>query len=185
MPRSGGCDRRARPAATRGTSSSSWASRSSTGSTAPGAGNRARDEFVARFQQGALPEDVAEITLHGRRRGHGPRARAEGRAAGAEHERGACGRSSRARCASTASAWRTRRAVFAAGNTHVFQVGKRRAGARHARSCGRFLSVGRRGVRRVRARAEKIFSASVDDPSFGAILRALPQSPSLPASVTS
>jgi hypothetical protein len=30
--------------------------------------------------------------------------------------------------------------------------------------------------------AEKIFSASVDDPSFRAILRALPQSPSLAGS---
>lgn len=28
-----------------------------------GAGNRARDEFIARFQQGALPGDLAEITL--------------------------------------------------------------------------------------------------------------------------
>ncbi|HWJ04259.1 MAG TPA: tyrosine--tRNA ligase [Steroidobacteraceae bacterium] len=28
-----------------------------------GAGGRARDEFIARFQQGALPEDIAEITL--------------------------------------------------------------------------------------------------------------------------
>jgi tyrosyl-tRNA synthetase len=28
-----------------------------------GSGTRARDEFVARFSQGALPEDLAEITL--------------------------------------------------------------------------------------------------------------------------
>jgi len=28
-----------------------------------GSGERARDEFVARFQQGALPEDLAEVTL--------------------------------------------------------------------------------------------------------------------------
>src|SRR5690606_10879623 len=28
-----------------------------------GSGNRARDAFVARFQQGALPEDLPEITL--------------------------------------------------------------------------------------------------------------------------
>ena len=28
-----------------------------------GAGSRARDEFVARFQQGVLPEDIAEITV--------------------------------------------------------------------------------------------------------------------------
>jgi len=31
---------------------------------AAGSGARARDAFIARFQQGALPEDVAEITLH-------------------------------------------------------------------------------------------------------------------------
>ena len=31
---------------------------------APGSGARARDAFIARFQQGSLPEDVAEITLH-------------------------------------------------------------------------------------------------------------------------
>jgi len=30
-----------------------------------GAGVRARDAFVARFQQGALPEDIAEVTLDG------------------------------------------------------------------------------------------------------------------------
>jgi tyrosyl-tRNA synthetase len=29
----------------------------------PGAGSKARDEFVARFQQGALPEEVVEITV--------------------------------------------------------------------------------------------------------------------------
>ena len=30
---------------------------------APGSGTRARDAFIARFQQGSLPEDVAEVTL--------------------------------------------------------------------------------------------------------------------------
>jgi len=30
---------------------------------APGSGARARDAFIARFQQGSLPEDVAEVTL--------------------------------------------------------------------------------------------------------------------------
>jgi tyrosyl-tRNA synthetase len=30
---------------------------------APGSGARARDAFIARFQQGALPEDVVEVTL--------------------------------------------------------------------------------------------------------------------------
>jgi tyrosyl-tRNA synthetase len=29
----------------------------------PGSGARARDEFIARFQQGALPEDLPELTL--------------------------------------------------------------------------------------------------------------------------
>ena len=29
-----------------------------------GSGARARDAFIARFQQGALPEDMAEVTLH-------------------------------------------------------------------------------------------------------------------------
>ena len=36
-----------------------------------GSGARARDEFVARFQQGALPEDVAEVTLARRAAGLG------------------------------------------------------------------------------------------------------------------
>ncbi len=31
---------------------------------APGSGARARDAFIARFQQGSLPEDVAEVTLN-------------------------------------------------------------------------------------------------------------------------
>jgi tyrosyl-tRNA synthetase len=30
----------------------------------PGSGARARDAFIARFQQGSLPEDVAEVTLN-------------------------------------------------------------------------------------------------------------------------
>ena len=74
---------------------------------------------------------------------------------------------------------------FAAGNTHVFQVGKRRLARVTLGSCSQFLRSFGRARCRVRARAEKIFPASVDDPSFRAILRALPQSPSLRASVTS
>ena len=90
-----------------------------------GAGNRARDEFIARFQQGALPEDVAEVTL----------------AVGAEGIGLAHVLKGAQLVPSTSEAMRqvkqgavrvdgervedaARR--FAAGNTHVFQVGKRR-----------------------------------------------------------
>jgi len=91
----------------------------------PGAGSRARDEFIARFQQGALPEDVTAVTL---------RVGAEG--LGLAHVLKAA-----QLVPSTSEAMRqvkqgavrvdgervedaARR--FAAGNTHVFQVGKRR-----------------------------------------------------------
>ncbi len=90
-----------------------------------GAGNRARDEFVARFQQGALPEDLAELTLE-----------AEPAGMSIAHVLKAA-----ALVPSTSEAMRqvkqgavridgervddaTR--VIAAGSTHVFQVGKRR-----------------------------------------------------------
>ncbi|HET7204092.1 MAG TPA: tyrosine--tRNA ligase, partial [Steroidobacteraceae bacterium] len=36
-----------------------------------GSGSRARDEFIARFQQGALPEDIAEVTLRAEAAGMG------------------------------------------------------------------------------------------------------------------
>jgi len=90
-----------------------------------GSGERARDEFVARFQQGALPEDLAEVTLP---------AGADGIAL-AHVLKGAC------LVPSTSEAFRQLKqgAVkvdgervedgalkFAAGETHVFQVGKRR-----------------------------------------------------------
>jgi len=90
-----------------------------------GSGERARDEFVARFQQGALPEDLAEVTLP---------AGADGIAL-AHVLKGA------GLVPSTSEAFRQLKqgAVkvdgervedgalkFAAGETHVFQVGKRR-----------------------------------------------------------
>jgi tyrosyl-tRNA synthetase len=90
-----------------------------------GAGGRARDAFVARFSQGALPEDLAEITLA-----------AEAGALGIAHVLKGAGL-----VPSTSEAFRQLKqgAVkvdgarvedgalsFAAGSTHVFQVGKRR-----------------------------------------------------------
>ncbi len=90
-----------------------------------GAGGRARDAFVARFQQGALPEDMAELTLEAGAEGLGIANLLKG--AGL--------------VPSTSDAFRQLKqgAVkvdgervedgsrkFAAGATHVFQVGKRR-----------------------------------------------------------
>ena len=90
-----------------------------------GSGARARDEFIARFQQGALPEDLAEVTLPAGADGIGLANLLKG--AGL--------------VPSTSDAFRQIKqgAVkvdgervedgalkFAAGATHVFQVGKRR-----------------------------------------------------------
>jgi len=90
-----------------------------------GAGARARDEFIARFRQGALPEDLAEVTLA-----------AESGALGIARVLKGAGL-----VASTSEAFRQLKqgAVkvdgeriedgalrFAVGATHVFQVGKRR-----------------------------------------------------------
>jgi tyrosyl-tRNA synthetase len=90
-----------------------------------GSGARARDEFIARFQQGALPEDLAEVTLPAGADGIGL----------ANVLKGA------GLVPSTSDAFRQIKqgAVkvdgervedgalkFAAGATHVFQVGKRR-----------------------------------------------------------
>ena len=90
-----------------------------------GSGARARDEFIARFQQGALPEDLAEVTLPAGADGIGL----------ANVLKGA------GLVPSTSDAFRQLKqgAVkvdgervedgalkFAAGETHVFQVGKRR-----------------------------------------------------------
>jgi tyrosyl-tRNA synthetase len=92
----------------------------------PGAGNRARDEFIARFQQGALPEDLAEVTLQA-----GPAG-----GLGIAHVLKGAGL-----VASTSEAFRQLKqgavkvdgeriedgaTTFAEGATHVFQVGKRR-----------------------------------------------------------
>ena len=92
---------------------------------AAGAGIRARDEFIARFQQGALPEDLAEVTL-----------RAEAAGMGLAHVL-----KNAQLVPSTSEAMRQIRQgavridgqrvedsarVIAAGSTHVFQVGKRR-----------------------------------------------------------
>jgi tyrosyl-tRNA synthetase len=90
-----------------------------------GAGGRARDEFIARFQQGALPGDIAEFTLRA--------------------EAGGMGLAQVLKAAqlvpSTSEAMRQIRQgavridgervedaarVVEAGSTHVFQVGKRR-----------------------------------------------------------
>jgi tyrosyl-tRNA synthetase len=90
-----------------------------------GLGARARDEFVARFSQGALPEDLAEITLAA---GPGP--------LGIAHVLKGAGL-----VPSTSEAFRQLKQgavkvdgarvedgalAFAAGSVHVFQVGKRR-----------------------------------------------------------
>jgi len=90
-----------------------------------GAGAAARDAFIARFQQGALPDEIAEITLH-----------AVQGSIGIGHVLKNAGLVS-----STSDAMRQIRQgavrvdgeriedparTFAVGNTHVFQVGKRR-----------------------------------------------------------
>jgi tyrosyl-tRNA synthetase len=90
-----------------------------------GSGARARDEFIARFQQGAMPEDMAEVTLPGGTDGIGL----------ANVLKGA------GLVPSTSEAFRQLKqgAVkvdgervedgalkFARGEAHVFQVGKRR-----------------------------------------------------------
>jgi tyrosyl-tRNA synthetase len=90
-----------------------------------GAGNSARDAFVARFQQGALPEDIAEVTLGAGPAGLGIAHVLKGAQlvpstseAMRQIKQGAV-RVDGARIDDAAL-------VFAAGTTHVFQVGKRR-----------------------------------------------------------
>jgi tyrosyl-tRNA synthetase len=90
-----------------------------------GAGNSARDAFVARFQQGALPEDIAEVTLGAGPAGLGIAHVLKGAQlvpstseAMRQIKQGAV-RVDGARVDDAAL-------VFAAGATHVFQVGKRR-----------------------------------------------------------
>ena len=90
-----------------------------------GSGARARDEFIARFQQGALPEDLAEVSLSA-----GPAG------LGIAHVLKGAGL-----VPSTSEAFRQLKQgavkvdggrvedaslVFAVGAAHVFQVGKRR-----------------------------------------------------------
>jgi tyrosyl-tRNA synthetase len=90
-----------------------------------GAGNRARDEFIARFQQGALPEDVTEITLTVDAGGIGLAHVLKGAQlvpSTSEAMRQVKQGAVRVDGERVEDATRT----FAAGNTHVFQVGKRR-----------------------------------------------------------
>jgi len=90
-----------------------------------GAGNRARDEFIARFQQGALPEDVAEVTLAVGSEGIGLAHVLKGAQlvpSTSEAMRQVRQGAVRVDGERVEDAART----FSAGNTHVFQVGKRR-----------------------------------------------------------
>jgi len=90
-----------------------------------GTGPRARDQFVARFQQGVLPEDVAEVTLTAGTAGLGLAQRLKGAqlvpstSDAMRQIRAGAVRVDGARVEDAAT-------VFAAGSTHVFQVGKRR-----------------------------------------------------------
>jgi tyrosyl-tRNA synthetase len=90
-----------------------------------GAGTAARDEFVARFQKGALPEDIEEITLQA----------VDGKLAVAAllKAAGLVSSSSEAHRQIRQGAVRvdgerleSASATFATGSRHVFQVGKRR-----------------------------------------------------------
>jgi tyrosyl-tRNA synthetase len=90
-----------------------------------GTGPRARDQFVARFQQGVLPEDVAEVTLTAGAAGLGLAHLLKGAqlvpstSDAMRQIRAGAVRVDGARVEDAAT-------VFAAGSTHVFQVGKRR-----------------------------------------------------------
>jgi tyrosyl-tRNA synthetase len=90
-----------------------------------GTGPRARDQFVARFQQGVLPEDVAEVTLTAGTAGLGLAQLLKGAqlvpstSDAMRQIRAGAVRVDGARVEDAAT-------VFAAGSTHVFQVGKRR-----------------------------------------------------------
>ena len=90
-----------------------------------GSGPKARDEFIARFQQGALPEDITELTLGVGDAGLGLAHLLKGAAlvpstseAMRQIKQGAV-RVDGARVVDP-------NVVFRAGNTHVLQVGKRR-----------------------------------------------------------
>ncbi len=90
-----------------------------------GAGMKARDEFVARFQQGALPDDLAEVTLQAGPAGLGLPQLFKGASlvpSTSEAMRQLRQGAVRIDGAKVEDATRT----FAAGSTHVVQVGKRR-----------------------------------------------------------
>jgi tyrosyl-tRNA synthetase len=90
-----------------------------------GEGAKARDAFIARFQQGALPEDLAEVTLQAEAGGMGlahvlKNARLVPSTSEALRQiRQGAVRIDGEKVEDTAR-------VIAAGSTHVFQVGKRR-----------------------------------------------------------
>jgi len=90
-----------------------------------GSGERARDEFIARFQQGALPEDLAEVTLSAGADGIGLANVLKG--AGLVPSTSDAFRQIKQGAVKVDGERVEDGAVkFAAGETHVFQVGKRR-----------------------------------------------------------
>jgi len=90
-----------------------------------GSGAHARDEFIARFQQGALPEDMAEVTLSAGADGIGLANVLKG--AGLVPSTSDAFRQIKQGAVKVDGARAEDGALkFAAGATHVFQVGKRR-----------------------------------------------------------
>jgi tyrosyl-tRNA synthetase len=90
-----------------------------------GAGERARDEFIARFSQGALPEEIAEVTLEAGAEGLGLAQLLK--AAGLVPSTSDAFRQLKQGAVKVDGAKIEDGALrFAAGGTHVFQVGKRR-----------------------------------------------------------
>lgn len=90
-----------------------------------GEGARARDAFIARFQQGALPEDLDEVTLHAEAGGMGLAHLLKGaRLVPSTSEALRQIRQGAVRIDGEKVEDLTR--VIAVGSTHVFQVGKRR-----------------------------------------------------------
>jgi tyrosyl-tRNA synthetase len=91
----------------------------------PGQGARARDEFVARFSQGALPEDIAAVTLEGGADGLGLAQLLKG--AGLVPSTSEAFRQLKQGAVKVDGARVEDGALrFPAGATHVFQIGKRR-----------------------------------------------------------
>jgi tyrosyl-tRNA synthetase len=90
-----------------------------------GSGAHARDEFIARFQQGALPEDLAEVTLSAGADGIGLANVLKG--AGLVPSTSDAFRQIKQGAVKVDGERAEDGALkFAAGATHVFQVGKRR-----------------------------------------------------------